>query len=269
MSSFSRLLFSYRGAERHPFGLFLWGFIYASLSLLISLWLLPENASMIMIFFTLISCMYVVQKILIHEELYEKNLFSEFKILKKHGKALTCFLALFIGFLLAFSFWSAVLPEHLFNVAFKEQTRTIEGIRAITGNSVSSQPIFGLIFVNNIKVVLLSLIFAVFYGAGSIFILAWNSSVMGAVIGSILRSLDSVLLLPVAFVKYLLHGVPEMLAYLTAALAGGIMFITFMKGDFEKEQLKRTSLDVFVLLVISFALLFVAAIIEVYISARI
>ena len=47
-----------------------------------------------------------------------------------------------------------------------------------------------------------------------------------------------------------LDGIPEMIAYFIAALAGGILFITILRGDYSTQRIKRTALDVCLLIVI-------------------
>ena len=44
-----------------------------------------------------------------------------------------------------------------------------------------------MIFLNNIRVLFLCIIFAFIYGAGAIFILTWNASIVGVAIGNLIR----------------------------------------------------------------------------------
>ena len=44
------------------------------------------------------------------------------------------------------------------------------------------------IFMNNMRVLLFTILFAFFYGAGAIFIFAWNASVIGFAIGNVFRN---------------------------------------------------------------------------------
>lgn len=268
MLKLSHVLFSAKRAERHLLEVFAVGFFYASLSLLLSLWLLPEYSSLIMVFFTVISCLYLMQGFLIREEKKEKNFNDEKWLLKQHSRTIFSFMLLFCGFLLAYLFWTLVLPENLVSTVFSIQDNAFETIRAISGNSVAPNA-FKIIFFNNIKVLLLSLLLAVFYGAGSIFVLAWNASMMGYVIGSLTKYNLGIAALPYALLKYSLHGIPEMLAYVTASLAGGILFFAIIKGDLKEGRTKRIFTDFIIVVLISVALLFVAALLESYVSVAI
>lgn len=262
------ILFNPKKAERHPFEMMLIGIFYSSISILLSAWIFPEYSSLIMVFFTVLSCLYVVQGAIRIEEDKEQEFKSESWLLREHYKALSFFLFLFIGFVFSFAFWTFVLPNEKVSVLFSLQESVVEGIKSIIATGkVSSKGTFFMIFFNNFKVMLISLIFAFFYGAGAIFVLAWNASVMGFVIGNLARNTLGFIALPVAFTKYFLHGIPEMLAYLTTALAGGIIYIAIWGGDFLKQgEAKRIIIDASVLIVISLVLLLIAALIEVYIS---
>jgi len=110
------------------------------------------------------------------------------------------------------------------------------------------------------------LILALFYGAGAIFILAWNASIMGYIIGDLIRNSLGLAALPHAFLKFFLHGIPEIIAYLAAALAGSILFVSVIRGDLKKDRIKRTITDIIIILIISVVLLVIAAAIETYIS---
>jgi len=268
MFKLSPALLSPLKAERHPVEIILIGFFYTSISLFLSLWIFPGHASLVMIFLTLIPCLYLVQGALILEEKKEDEQNSEMWILKEHSKTLWFFLILFLGFLLPFVFWAMVLPDSIVHDAFAVQEQAYQQIQSITGK-ITSTDAFSIIFTNNLRVLFLSLLLAIFYGAGAVFILAWNASVMGFVIGSLVRNTLGITSLPYAFLKYFLHGIPEMLAYFAAALAGGILFIFIIKADFEKSKIKKTLIDTTFLIIISVLLLAIAGLIESYISPMI
>ncbi|MEM0465954.1 MAG: stage II sporulation protein M [Candidatus Pacearchaeota archaeon] len=264
-----KILFSPKRAQRHPLEMMLIGTFYSSISILVGALLFSEYSSIVMIFLTVLPCVYVIQGALKIEEERDKNYESEARLLKKHSKLIILLLFLFIGFVFSFIFWTIVLPNEKVSHLFKLQESVVDGIKKniITGNFVSADSILFKIILNNSKVLLLSLILAFFYGAGAIFILVWNASVMGFVIGNLTKTSLGIVGLPVAFTKYFIHGIPEMLSYLIAAFAGGIIYTAIWRGDlFNKEKNKRIILDVITLILISFFLLISAALIEVYIS---
>jgi uncharacterized membrane protein SpoIIM required for sporulation len=262
------LLFNPKKAERHPIEMMLVGVFYASLSILFGIWVFPGQASLVMVFLTVLSCLYIVQGTLRAEESKERDYKTEEWILKEHWRLLSFLLFLFIGFVFAFAFWAFILPSEKVSVIFGVQDDVVEGIRNMvaTGN-VTSQGAFFVILKNNLKVLFISLIFAFFYGAGAIFVLAWNASVMGLVIGTLARETFGFVALPIAFLKYFVHGIPEMLAYLTIALSGGIVYVAVVRGDFLKEGRWKTLVrDSIILIILSAALIILSAFIEVYVS---
>ncbi|MBR9705039.1 stage II sporulation protein M [Candidatus Pacearchaeota archaeon] len=263
-----KILFSPKRAQRHPLEMMLIGIFYSSISLLLSAWIFPEYSSLVMVFLTVFPCIYVIQGAINIEEKRNRNFVSEKKILKKHARLIVLLLFLFLGFVISFTFWSIVLPNEMVLDLFKLQDSVVEGIKQniVTGNTVSTGSLFKIIS-NNFKVLILSLVLAFFYGAGAIFILVWNASVMGFVIGNLTKETLGLVGLPVAFTKYFVHGIPEMLSYLVAALAGGIIYTAIWRGDiFDKLKNKKIIIDVLILIAISIVILIGAAFIEVYIS---
>lgn len=268
MARISSILFNPKKAERHPLEIFGLVFFYTSISLFLALWILPEQASIAMVFLSIIACLYLVQSVVIVEESKEKDENTESFLLKEHAKTLWFFMIIFFSFLAAYTFWMLVLPESMTSQVFQLQSATFEEIQMITGR-VTAPDAFSIILSNNLRVLLLSLILALFYGAGSLFILAWNASLMGYIIGGIVKNSLGYASLPYAFLKFFIHGIPEILAYFVAALAGSILFIAIIRGDMKKHRLKRMAIDFVTLIAIAVILLIVAAGIEAYISPHI
>lgn len=274
-----KILFSPKRAERHPLEMMLIAIVYSSIALWLSYFIFPQYATIVMVFFTVLSCIYVLQGAFKREEGKDKKNIAEEKLLRSHLKLLVLMLFLFIGFVISFSVWAFVMPYILpadqVALIFSSQNSSVENVRsavagvsenAVSGNVVSSNGLTPILM-NNLKVLLVSLLFAFFFGAGAIFVLVWNASVMGYVIGNLARDTLGLIGMPIAFAKYFVHGIPEMLAYLTAALAGGIIYMAICRGDFTNPKVnKRIIIDVVALILISIFLLIVAAFIEVYAS---
>lgn len=261
------LLFNPQRAERHPIEIFVIAVFYSSLSVILGLWMFKESTSLAIIFLTTMSCIYVVQGAIKMEEKKEKNWNDEKWLLKEHKSVAVLILALFVGFTFSASLWTFFLPQDISQTVFQLQGSSVEQIKLITGKAIDTTATFTNIFNNNIKIILISLIFAFFYGAGAIYIIIWNASVMGFVIGSIAKETFGLVALPIVFTKYFLHGIPEILAYILASIAGGILYFAFIKGDLtDKNRLKRIILDTSSLLLIAILLLLFSALLEVYVS---
>ena len=135
--------------------------------------------------------------------------------------------------------------------------------KGITAKAVSEmQDVFN-IFSNNLFVLLFTLLFSLTFGAGAIFILAWNASVIATAIGMLVRINFLQFYLP--FLMYLTHGIPEIAAYFLIALAGGILSTAVIRHDIRHGRM-RILYDILLLVIISVLLLFLAALIEVFIT---
>lgn len=251
-------------AEKHPFEMFFIGFVYSSLAIPVGLYIFYSQASLVIVFLTVLASIHLVHGVMSIEEKKERVSRSETSLLRWHTRAFLFFIFLFLGFVFSFAFWSIVLPSEVSAHVFSVQKDVISDVVSITGNASGLQD-FQAIFKNNLKVLILSFLFSLIYGAGVTFILAWNSSVIGFAIGSLARSEFGLASLPMALSKYLTHGLLEVMAYFGVALAGGILSIAIVKRDINK-RFGAIILDVILLLALSVVMIIVAGLIEVYIT---
>ena len=276
------LLINPKKAENSPWELFFLGMIYTSIAILLSMWIFEDNIGLVMVFLTVLACTYLIQRTLRLEERKDEKIKAEVSRLREHVKALSFFMFLFLGFTVSFSLWYILTPAALTSKIFGIQVSTIDSINAaqVTGNAMASSLLFEKILVNNLKVLFFSFLFAFFYGAGAVFILAWNAAVVGTAIGSFVRGSLATIMGNLGFLslsayfttyslgllRYLIHGWLEILAYFTAALAGGIISIAVLKHDFGSPEFLRTLIDSADLAVISVITLVLAAFVEVFIT---
>lgn len=270
-------------AERRPWEMFFIGLLYASIAIFLSNWIFQKYASLVMVFLTILAPLMLMQNTLKLEEEKDKEISSELILLKEHGKALSYFMFLFIGFVIAYAFWYVVLPNSMVTNLFGTQIETIEAINSLSSAHISfsgAPALLSQIFLNNAKVLFFCVLFAFFYGAGSLFILAWNASVVGAAMGNFMRVNLSAVASDVGFVgishyfstfslslfRYFTHGLFEILAYFMAALGAGIISIAVARHEFGTQEFKHIALDSLDLIVLSVFLLFFAALIEVYVT---
>lgn len=255
--------------EKKPVGVFLLGFLYSSIAVVISLSMFGNQASMVMVFLTVIACIHVIYTLTKTEE--KKDLFytRELTLLEEHGKTISIFLFMFLGFLASFTLWALLLPEQTVNNVFQMQLQTIHNINAATSMAFSTK-FLSFILVNNIKVLFFCILFSFIYGAGAVFILTWNASVGGAFIGNFIRgkliehgTAHSVAL---GMARYLPHGILEMAAYFVGGLAGGIISVAVINHDFGSKSFFKILFDSSGLILISVLLLVVAAFVEVFLT---
>ncbi|MBW3010617.1 stage II sporulation protein M [Candidatus Woesearchaeota archaeon] len=264
-------LLDYEKIKKRPFLVFLMGFIYASIAIIIGLVLFKNNASLVIVFFTAFAAFHFMYVSIKTEELNDLLINNEFNLLKEHGKTIALFVFLFLGFFAAFTLWALLLPENLANTLFSTQYDTISNLNAAVASGSAIYPKYiTSIFFNNVKVLIFCILFSFLYGAGAIFILVWNASVGGAFIGSFIRtkllSYTSIHAVGLGFVRYMPHGVLEMAAYFVGALAGGIISVAVIKHDFGSKKFFKIIFDSSELIMIALLMLFLATLVEVFIT---
>ena len=274
-------LISPHKAESHPKNLFFHGFIYVSIGLFLSLWIFNEHASLIMVFLTTMAAIPLVYNIIKIEEKKDLSDLDEKSLLREHSRALNVFIWYFVGATVAFAFWYTVLPNNIISGLFEVQTQTILHLRSnVVGNSYQTFRTFTQILSNNLKVLIFCILFSFLYGLGALFILTWNASVIGVAIGDIIRSglsaLESKFHLGLVvgyagviydgLFRYAIHGIPEIMAYFVAGLAGGIISTAAIRHDFGTKRYEKIIMDSSVLLLLSLFLVVAAAILEVWVT---
>jgi uncharacterized membrane protein SpoIIM required for sporulation len=203
------------------------------------------------------------------------------RLLKEHSKALLYLMFLFLGFIVAFSIWYVVFSDgaQSFKVqietycminrpsSFNQCVTDYGGVHPSMTGFLTAQDKIVNIFANNIYVLIFTLIFSLIFGSGAIFILAWNASVISAAIGIFSKS--NIACLPQGLARYMVHGGIEIAAYFAGALAGGIISIAFIRHDIKSERFWIILQDSLNMIILSVVLLFIAALIEVFITPAI
>ena len=267
--------------ERGPLKMFFIGLIYASISTLGVKWafgndpVLYKYAGMIVVTFCVMFSLPFMYFLIKQEEEEDEQVEGFFSVWKIHSDAIYAFLWIFLGFIIAFSFWNiAVGDSNLFNAqmesycAINSPTNiqdcitkySIESYK-ITGSAIKLHR-FVSIIENNAIVMVLTLLFSLIFGAGAIFVLAWNASVIAGAIGIFTKySLSGI---PKGLARYMIHGFPEVAAYFITALAGGMFGVSFLRNSFRDKKFLRVIENIVVLLFLSILILIGAAFIEVY-----
>lgn len=268
-------------AERKPLDNFFIGLLYPSLAILLTLWIFKGHMSLIMVTIVVLASIILMYNIIRLEEQKDKDLPGEGAMLREHSKAIAFFTFLFIGFLVSFALWFTLLPYEKSQELFSLQLETIKSINSpVTGSFILDYGNINAIFLSNMGVMLFSLLFSFFFGAGAIFILAWNASVIGAAIGVFIRNNLGVYASKLGFssisnymqtfsiglLKYAIHGVPEVVAYFVASLSGGILSIAIIKHDLVDKNFRKITLDAISLFVLAIIILYISAILEVYVT---
>jgi len=272
-------------AEKRPWEMFFIGAFHGILSLMLTKWIfssdpvLSKYTGILVVTFSVMFSLPFMYFAIKNEEEKDLQNKSLIRLLEEHGKTLTYFMFLFFGFVVAFSFWYIAFEDG--NQNFRAQIETFcminrptnfdqcvseYGIKTVSKTTafLTAKEKIVNIFANNMYVLIFTLVFSLIFGAGAIFILAWNASVISAAIGIFSKS--SLLNLPLGIARYMIHGIPEIAAYFIGALAGGIVSIAVIKHDVRTEKFWVILQDSLNLIIIAVIILFIAALIEVFIT---
>jgi uncharacterized membrane protein SpoIIM required for sporulation len=250
-------------AENKPWLAFAVAFLYTIISVFFSQKLFPSQSSILSI--ALITFLFIpfFQKLFSVEE--KKDLDTRKNIIARHDHSIMVFSAFFMGVILATTFVYTFFPSY--ENTFVLQTDTIKSF----AGAVTQEGNFSKFFFNNTKVMVLTFILAALWGAGSILVLAWNASIIGVYIGIIIRSVglgtvESFLFgLPLGLGSIALHGIPEVVAYFIAGLAGGILSVGLIKENVKSQQFKNIFKDSIKFLLIAEMLIIAAAWLEAFV----
>lgn len=270
-------------AEKKPWKMFFIGLIYATLSLLMVHWffsgdqILSDYSGMMVVTFCVMFSLPFMYYIIKKEEKEDERepVGGFFGVWRDHQDAIMSLMWLFLGFILAFSFWNIILQD--FNL-LNAQVGTYCMInnpgnielcisqytlpkKHMTGAATSGFHFLAIVE-NNLLVMISILVFSLVFGAGAIFILAWNASVIAAAVGIFTRYQLSEI--PLGILRYMIHGFPEIAAYFTTALAGGIFGVGVIRNGIKTRKFLKVAENAAILVFISILLIVFAAVLEVY-----
>src|SRR3989339_611955 len=238
--------------DKGPLKMLFIGLIYATLSLGIVKFafsgdpVLSQYSGIIVVTFCVMFSLPFMYFLIKQEEEEDEVVEGFFKVWKMHSDAVYSFMFLFLGFVLAFSFWYIIIGD---STLFNAQIETYCMINS-PGN------IEGCVEKYDFSQKITSI------GAGAIFILAWNASVIAAAIGIFTNySLSGI---PMGIVRYMIHGFPEIAAYFITALAGGIFGVGAIRNGFKSQKFLRVVENSIILLFIAIIIIIIAGLIEVY-----
>ncbi len=195
------------------------------------------------------------------EYLYKLNFFW------RHLKIIIYYLSIVAGISLTIATIYLLAPADFSNQIFSDQIRTVHDL---TGN-FNSPSFFLTIFMNNLLVMTTCFVFSLFYSSGAIFLISWNASVLGVVVGQGAKELCSSYALPTILgapfvpsmlLSYALHGLPEFLGYILAGIAGGLLSVAISRHKENKTHRMFVVKDSLFLFFIGVFFIFLGAIIE-------
>ena len=272
-----------KNADKGVWKMFFIGLVYGSLSLLLVKWffgsdaVLSQYSGLIVVTFCVMFSLPFMYYTIKREENEDEQVEGFFRVWHVHKDAIYSFMWLFLGFLIAFAFWNLVLQDgNLFNAQIQtycminnpgnvancvaQYSFAADGV---TGSAINSAR-FLSILENNVYVMIFTLLFSLIFGAGAIFVLAWNASVIAAAIGIFAN--NRLATIPLGLARYMIHGFPEIAAYFITALAGGIFGVSALRNGIMNKRFLHVVENVAILLFLAILVLVVAALIEVYLT---
>ena len=277
LESYLSLLF----LKKKPFYVIPITFVYTSLALYFAHKIFPSEAPLFWLVLLTFLSIPLFWTIASSEKRLENKTKSYVKalFLDRSDKTVQFFIWFFLGTILAIAFWYTLLPMDLVNELFNLQLNTIRTLNLSLSGSAVTRSFFLAILTNNIKVLILSILFAFLFGPGAIFIVAWNASLVGVAIGNKIRFSTAQLYFPeqsaavlhytntisTAILRYLTHGIFEIFAYFIGILAGSLLSISVVN---EPKTIRKTATDVIGLTLLAIGIILISAVIEAYISVR-
>ncbi len=257
--------------------MFFWTIIISSVAVLLTLRLPYDQfgvgntvfdlRGLFVIIFTIMPPVYFATKYIKKEEQleekeiekkYQKHIFSRI-----HSKDILVFLFYFFGVVLSFSIWSFVLPDTFFQVQEIELARVGAHPTTVSGFLTQTQiDKFNVFLSNNMQIVFYSFLIGLLFGAGSIFILTWNASVLSTKIALLAGAIQGI---PGATTPFLLHGTIEIAGYILAGLAGSIISAAVIRGHHRKGVFLRVILDTALVFALAAGLIVLGAAVEAFI----
>jgi len=277
--------------------------ILSTVALWFSFLVFPSSASVLSIAFIVIGSVPLFHRIFVLQE--ESELLDKSKgFFERHLTLISIYGWFFIGLVISFSFWYYVLPAASTQVclgpcftvpardlAFAEQETTLQGIssinQALSGNATAIfnegvfMNYFARILFNNTGVLLLAILSSFVYGAGALFLISWNASVIAVKIAQntlpLIQNYAHLGGLPAFVLAYLTglfnalgflpHGIFELPGFFIGAIAGGIISVAMSKKGYQTKEFQVIFVDAAILIAWALAFVFLGALIEAYLIA--
>ncbi len=186
---------------------------------------------------------------------------------KKHRTIIKCYIGAFLGLLAGFLVLGFANAETLaYQISQLEQ----DHLRPTAIESFTRQiymPDFQTaiaLFSHNVKYLLIGFVLSIFYGAGAAFLVVYNASFFAAfVIELFTRWTTAIQMAGIS----LLHLLPESAGYILTAIAGATFSRAIIHEKLAGEPFRNVLKNCFILLLLSLALILLAAFIETYVTA--
>jgi uncharacterized membrane protein SpoIIM required for sporulation len=260
-------LFKLNWIERKEHAILI-GVIYAIIGIFSAYLIIPSYAGLMSIAFTSILLIPSLNQLLLieeNQEIREKKI-SLVLLLKDHLDIIKIYLFLFMGIFITYFALSLLLNLDFGSRIFEAQLY----LTGVVGHATKNEAFIRILF-NNIIVFAVCFILSLIYGAGSILFLTINASTWGAFFGHLLKQamMNGEGSKITAFFSYILpilpHTVTEALAYIFAAIVGGIVSKATIREKPFSKKFNHIITDAFMMIGLGIIIVIIAGILEVYV----
>lgn len=253
-------------AEKRPYEMFFFAIALALVATGLALVVSGNNAGHLVIAFICIgTAPMMVRLIMIEEEEDETTHESEINLLSRHGDLFAVYGFYFLGIIAAISLVFVLLPPALEQPTFGPQLTELNAIKALATAHATTNCGFTCLLSNNLTVLALELLFSFIFGAGAAYIITWNASIVGVLIGMTAKAapgnpvLNYLVALPISLVKLFPHGFFEIGAYFFGGIAGGMLSAMVIRGHWHNKSVIK---DIATITAIAVVMIVIGAVIE-------
>ena len=205
---------------------------------------------------------------------------KEGNIFRRHEKVIKIYSWFFMSVIIASSLFFVMTPT-MGEKMFSDQINELENNNIIPATGMATKNFdFMTILMNNLIVLGLAILFSFILGAGAVFLISWNASVIGVLIGKIAENpaafgmtglgnnifVNYLIALPLTLLTLMPHGIFEIGAYFLGAIAGGILSAAIIQDRYQKwEHYKPIMIDVALYAIAAVVLVVIGAAVEVLI----
>jgi hypothetical protein len=277
--------------EKRPIYSLYLGMIFSVFGFITALLLFRSVLGLATIFFTVMLALPSINVLLKDEEYIETEAQQSF--FKQHEIIFDIFLYFFLGVFLIFFIIGLFNTSLLYNAgieispsldknsAFSDELGELPPPPILGAKgSLAKKPFLNLhmgkvysIILNNLYVMIVAFVLSLFYGAGAFFLIIFNASVWASVITQVIELKTKTLGIGSGIIAggcnisiMMLHAIPEMTAYLLAAIGGGVLAKAFIKEGIKSPNFWKVFKDAIILMIIAIIITIISGFIEVGIS---
>ncbi len=286
-------IISPKTSRKNPWIIAVLGFVFVTIGILASDFLGIEKSIMAITLTSIPAVPFLWRLFDFEEEETEQNIVLGSRTIARHLPIILVMSMFFIGLIGGFVFWNLALSTEQSNQIFEVQLNELRNIGAVSARAISinepseaanfNEPLSGravafnddrftstfeMLFFHNLGVLLIIILFSLLYGAGAVLVFVWNASIIGTFIatyaknaaaGAAVSLLSSVGISALSLVP---HGSFELLAYLIAALGGGILSSAITREAHKTNSFMLVMHDCLKLTAVAIILLAIGAFIE-------